>query len=200
MANTEPMNEDIAKDMVKDILQKYMQNPNKDPPRLDRLEALLGAINDDEMKARILSIQMNEENIYHTAVRQNNSELIQVLNKHLPNKMQDGDSILVKKKKCNRRRRFRGVLYGRDAQCLTPLHLAVLRWRDEGDDTMFRALMEADGLTARQKLEMLCATDEKGRTVIGIAIDADIDQETKEKMVQDVCEELREARKTIDGE
>ena len=64
---------------------------------------------------------------------------------------------------------------------------------------MFKALMEDDNITARQKLEMMSATDEKWRNVIGIAIDSDAYQERKEKTVQDVCEELRKVREMMDG-
>ena len=113
---------------------------------------------------------------------------------------QDAGLLLIKKKKCNPKRRFRGSLYGREAQCLTPLHHAVIKWRDEGDDIMYKALMEDGNITARQKLEMLSATDEKGRTVFGIAIDSDIEGERKEHMVKVVYEEQRKVRKTIDGE
>lgn len=199
MANTE-RTEEMAKDLLKDSLHKYMRNAQKNQLALQSVSDLLESISDDDAKARIISMTTNEENIYHVAVRQNNFDLVRMLNRHLPKKTQDVDSLLIKKKKCSRKRRFRGVLYGRDAQCLTPLHLAVIKWRDEGEDSMFKALMEDDNITARQKLEMLSATDEKGRTVIGIAIDSDADQERKEKMVQDVCEELRKVREMMDGE
>ena len=140
-----------------------------------------------------------EDNVYHVAIKHDNSELVRLLNKHLPKKSKDVDSLLIKKKKCNRKRRFRGSLYGREAQCLTPLHHAVIKWRDEGDDIMYKALMDDDNISARQKLEMLSATDEKGRTVFGIAIDSDIEGGRKEQMVKVVYEEQRKVRKTIDG-
>ena len=56
---------------------------------------------------------------------------------------------------------------------------------------MYKALMDDKNITARQKLEMLSATDEKGRTVFGIAIDSDIEREKKEQMVKIVYEEQR---------
>ena len=195
------INEAAAKEMLKDRIQKYIRTPQKYPLDLKNLGDLMEAIGDDEAKRRVISMTNNrEENIYHVAIRQNNFELVRLLNKQLPKESQDADSLLIKKKKCNRKRRFRGSLYGREAQCLTPLHHAVIKWRDEGDDGMYKALMDDKNITARQKLEMLSATDEKGRTVFGIAIDSDIEREKKEQMVKIVYEEQRKVRKTIDGE
>ena len=194
------INEAAAKEMLRDRIQKYINNPQKNPLDLKNVGDLLDAIADDEAKGRLLSMtNTEEENVYHVAIKHDNSELVRLLNKHLPKKSKDVDSLLIKKKKCNRKRRFRGSLYGREAQCLTPLHHAVIKWRDEGDDIMYKALMEDKSITARQKLEMLSATDEKGRTVFGIAIDSDIEGERKERMVETVYEEQRKVRKTIDG-
>ena len=181
------------------VLSQYANDPAKYPLDEGVIEQFIKS-NDERARKELNFSEITntaDENLYHVAARQQNIRAIKILNRLIPK--EDRQQLLSMQRDVTSFQRFRATLSGQSAQCLTPFHLAVMKWREKnGNDAVFYALLEGlHGPLAT--VEALTARDEKCRTVLGLVADSKIRQQKKDDMTERISGKLSESRKEIQG-